>query len=96
MTDLSLLEVLLQRCIEEGLSLSFEYNAGRRYITGDGERGRGEPGYSIEIGHFGHEGLYSSAYSAQVAGRALLKSALEFDYDAFAEELIAEAKAATE
>jgi hypothetical protein len=92
MIDLSLLGVLLQRCKEEGLSLSFRYNPGH-YITGDGEKGQREPGYEIEIGHFGHEGLFPSAYAAQVAGRGCLKAALEFDYGAFADELVAEIKA---
>jgi len=67
--------------------LAFEYDAGH-YIS-NGERGQHEPGYRILVGMFGHEGLYPSAYAAQVAGLHCLKQALEFDYDAYADELIA-------
>lgn len=92
MPELTILERLIDECKKHGLSLSFEYDAGS-YIAmgedGEWEQGQHEPGYRILVGMFGHEGLYPTAHAAQVAGVHCLKQALEFDYDAYADELIA-------
>lgn len=89
---MQLLEKLLDECEKHELSMSLEYDSGY-YITGDGIQGRDEPTYSIFVGNFGAPDTFHTRREAILYGLVLLDAAKDFDYDAYADELIAQARA---